>query len=481
MTSTVIDMLSAGHRGDFCFGDRNQETLSFSDLARRAANVGGLVSRLEAPGRPVVAVLLPHGPHMVSTLLGVMCHGTAAPLNPKLSSSEIAYILDDLRADVLLTVPGFHPDGETAARQLGLAVVDCSENNDAAMIEPSARPDDVALMLHTSGTTARPKLVPLTHGNLHASSTAVAGSMRLTADDRGLVLMPLFHIHGLVGLLLSSLSVGAQIHVAGFDALTMQRTIADSGVTWMSAVPTMYQAMLMRPPRPGSTRLRAVRSSSALLHEQVWTALEHRLDCPVVNSYGMTEASHQMASTAIDEGASAVGTVGCAAGPEVAVHEADGAIRAVGVGELVVRGAGLTTGYRSPQGANDDAFVDGWFRTGDTGSIDAAQRIRLLGRLKELINVGGEKVSPFEVEDVLLAHPFVVEAASFAMPALLTGEEVHAAVTLCGDVDERELRNFARTRLARFKTPVRIHIVLDIPKGATGKVQRNALAAQLGL
>jgi acyl-CoA synthetase (AMP-forming)/AMP-acid ligase II len=293
--------------------------------------------------------------------------------------------------------------------------------------------------------------------------------------------MPLFHIHGIVGTLLSSSFVGAQIHVTGFDGLTMQRTIAESGATWMSAVPTMYQTMLLRPPREQATRLRAARSSSAPLHGDLWALVEDRLGCPVVNSYGMTEASHQMSSTRIDSGPHAIGTVGWAAGPEIAVLGADGTIRAVGSGEIVVRGAGLTTGYASPAGANDHAFVGGWFRTGDTGSIDSELRIRLQGRIKELINVGGEKVSPFEVEDVLLAHRSVSEAVSFAMPSPLTGEEVHAVVTLSGDADENELRTFARTRLAKFKTPTRIHVVTEIPKGATGKVQRTFLASQLGL
>ena len=272
--------------------------------------------------------------------------------------------------------------------------------------------------------------------------------MQLTDADRGLAVMPLFHIHGIVGMLLASLSVGAQIHVCGFDGLTMQRTISESGVTWISAVPTMYQAMLLRPSRQRGTAA-AARSSSAPLHCEIWTRLAERLDCPVVNSYGMTEAAHQMASTPVDDGEDCIGTVGRAAGPDLAVLVADGIVRPAGTGELVVRGAGLTAGYISPAGANDDAFVGGWFRTGDTGSIDSDGRIRLLGRIKELINVGGEKLSPFEVEDVLLAHQLVSEAVSFAMPSRLSGEEVHAAVTLSGAIDEREATRVSRARALR--------------------------------
>ena len=481
MSSTVADLLSAGRQGTFCLGSTDESPQSFADMAASAALIGGMVRPSSRHARPVVAILLPQGPLLAATLVGVMCHGAAAPLNPRLSASEITYVLNDLQADMLLTVPGFHPDGEAAARELDIAVVDCTDTSHSKRVESTPAGDDIALMLHTSGTTARPKLVPLTHSNLLASASAVASSMQLTEADRGLAVMPLFHIHGIVGMLLASLSVGAQIHVCGFDGLTMQRTISESGVTWISAVPTMYQAMLMRPSRQDVTRMRAARSSSAPLHCEIWTRLAERLDCPVVNSYGMTEAAHQMASTPVDGGEDFIGTVGRAAGPDLAVLETDGIVRPSGTGELVVRGAGLTAGYISPAGANDDAFVDGWFRTGDTGSIDSDGRIRLLGRIKELINVGGEKLSPFEVEEVLLAHQSVSEAVSFAMPSRLSGEEVHAAVTLSGAIDERELRAFARTCLAKFKTPTRIHIVAEIPKGATGKVQRTFLPRQLGL
>jgi acyl-CoA synthetase (AMP-forming)/AMP-acid ligase II len=242
----------------------------------------------------------------------------------------------------------------------------------------------------------------------------------------------------------------------------------------------MYQAMLLRPAVALPGTLRLARSSSSPLSPRTWTLVQERLGCTVVNSYGMTEAAHQMASTPISGDSTFLGTVGRAAGPEIGVATAAG-VSTRGAGELVIRGAGVMAHYLSPAGANEDAFVDGWFRTGDTGTIDDRDVVRLLGRLKELINVGGEKVSPFEVDDVLLAHPAVAEAVAFAAPSELLGEVVHAAVVLRSDLDEATLRRYAREQLAKCKVPTRIHFVTEIPKGPTGKVQRIHLAAQLGL
>lgn len=431
---------------------------------------------------PRIAVLLPQGPRLAGALLGIMTSGVAVPLNPRLTADELLFTMRDAAVDALVTdhdVHGAH-DAIAAATQLGVPVLRLPDDPRAARHIRTPTDHDTALLLHTSGTTARPKLVPLSHRNLLASAAAVADAMSLDGDDHGLAVMPLFHIHGIVGSLLSSLWAGAALTVAPFDALRLQGQLVRGRHTWMSAVPTMYQALLLRPPVAGALLVRRVRSSSSTLPPSVWRAIEERFGCPVVNSYGMTEAAHQMCSTGIGTDADEFATVGRAAGPEVAVLTASG-VQQAGEGELLVRGPSITEGYVSPPGANDSAFVQGWFRTGDTGALHRDGRVVLQGRLKELINVGGEKVSPFEVDDVLLAHPAVGEAVAFAAPSPLLGEVVHAVVTLRTTADEADLQRFAREHLAKFKVPARIHIVEEIPKGSTGKVQRIRLAAQLGV
>ena len=446
-------------------------------------------SRLDAQLGPAVqrvALLLPQGPKLAMSLLAAMARGAAVPLNPRLTAAELAFVLADTAAGALI-VSGRDSAGVAAARVargLGLRVLDVDTSAEwPPASAPAARsPHDTALLLHTSGTTAKPKLVPLTAANLIASAQAVASVARLDHADVGLAVMPLFHIHGIVGVLLASLVADASVVAAPFDAFSIHRLIGDSNATWISAVPTMYQVMLQRRESatrsPTTGRLRLMRSSSAALAPSVWTALEARYSCPVVNSYGMTEAAHQMASTPAQLGGAAIGSVGRAAGPEMAVL-VDGAAAASGRGEILVCGPNVTSGYIGPVDSPDDAFVGRWFRTGDVGEIDSAGAIRLLGRSKEIINVGGEKVSPFEVEAVLLAHASVREAVVFAAPSTLLGEEVHAAVVIGDDVDERSLRVFVRDRLAKVKTPTRIHIVDEIPKGPTGKVLRRSLAALL--
>jgi acyl-CoA synthetase (AMP-forming)/AMP-acid ligase II len=430
-----------------------------------------------------VAVLLPQGPDLAGAIVGVMAAGVAVPLNPRLTADELRFTMHDAGVDALLTDPTWAGASEAirVATDHGLRVFALDAPTKAHRQQHTdPDPDSIALLLHTSGTTARPKLVPLSHANLLASAAAVSRAMALTADDHGMCVMPLFHIHGIVGSLLSSLTAGATVTVAPFDALRLQSHLALGRHTWMSAVPTMYQALLLRPPLDGRLALRRVRSSSSTLPPSVWTAIEDRFECPVVNSYGMTEAAHQMSSTGQGTDAAEFATVGRAAGPDLAVLTPEGVVPR-GSGELVVRGPSITSGYLSPSDANEGAFVDGWFRTGDTGAVDLDGRVVLHGRLKELINVGGEKVSPFEVDNALLSHPSVVEAVAFAVPSRLLGEEVQAVVTVRADVDEAHLRAHAREHLAKFKVPTRIHLVEEIPKGPTGKVQRIRLADQLGV
>ena len=304
--------------------------------------------------------------------------------------------------------------------------------------------------------------------------------------------MPLFHIHGLIAAVSASFAAGASIWCApGFDALRFFSWMKASQPTWYTAVPTMHQAILSRAPRNADTiaaqPLRFLRSSSASLPAQVMESLVDTFNAPVIEAYGMTEATHQMASNPLPPRAQKPGSVGIAAGPEVRIaHELENHL-VDGIGEIVISGENVTPGYESNPQANEKSFfeADGkrWFRTGDQGSLDGEGYLSLTGRLKEIINRGGEKISPLEVDGILMDHPAVGQVVTFALPHPKLGEEVAAAVVLREghDSTEADIRNFASARLAEFKVPRKVIIMDEIPKGATGKMQRIGLAEKLGL
>jgi len=447
-------------------------------------------------------MVLANGPEMAAAFLSVTAAGTAAPLNPAYRKEEFEFYLTDLRARALLIQEGAESPALEVARDRSISVVELLPlgEGEAGLFElrggvgPAAasaavRPDDVALILHTSGTTSRPKIVPLTHRNLSASARNVANTLALGPEDRGLHVMPLFHIHGLVAGLLAPMLAGGSIFCApGFNALKFFSWMDEARSTWYTAVPTMHQAILARAERNreviARSPLRFIRSSSASLPPQVMSALEERFSAPVIEAYAMTEAAHQMTSNPLPPRARKPGSVGIAVGPEVAILDREGNILAHGLtGEVCIRGENVMLGYENNPEANDSSFTRGWFRTGDQGVFDEEGYLRITGRLKEIINRGGEKISPREVDEVLLSHPAVAQALTFALPHEKLGEEVAAAVVLRGGekVAESELREFAAARLADFKVPRRIVFVDAIPIGPTGKMQRIGLAQRLGL
>jgi acyl-CoA synthetase (AMP-forming)/AMP-acid ligase II len=419
-------------------------------------------------------------------------------LNPAYRAEEFDFALRDLRPRALVLPRGFDTPARAAAAAHAIPVIDLLPGAAAGdfaleaggpVAGTHATPDDVALLLHTSGTTSRPKLVPLTQRNVCASAAHVGAALALTAEDCCLNIMPLFHIHGLIAAVLASLAAGGSVFCApGFNAFRFFGWFAEARPSWITAVPTMHQAVLPYAERHRDTlaagRLRLLRSSSASLPPQVMLALEAAFGVPVIESYGMTEAAHQMASNRLPPGARFPGSVGVAAGPELAIMDAAGTLLPAGdEGEVVIRGPNVMAGYAANPDANAHAFAHGWFRTGDQGWLDADGYLRLSGRLKEIIVRGGEKVAPLEVDAVLMDHPSVAQCVTFAMPHEKLGEEVAAAVVLRDGFagDERGLRDFAGERLAAFKVPRRIVFVAEIPKGATGKLQRIGLAARLGL
>jgi acyl-CoA synthetase (AMP-forming)/AMP-acid ligase II len=311
----------------------------------------------------------------------------------------------------------------------------------------------------------------------------------LSPDDHCLNIMPLFHIHGLIGVVLSSMSAGASVCCTpGFNALRFFGWARDENPTWYSAVPTMHQAILQRaqrnPEAVAAMKLRLVRSSSASLPPPVFEALERTFSCPVIEAYGMTEATHQMASNLLPPDQRKSGFVGKAAGPEICILDPEGSpVPGGSEGEVCIKGANVTAGYENNPSANASSFVRGWFRTGDQGYLDADGYLKITGRIKEIINRGGEKVSPLEVDGVFLEHPSVREVVTFAIPHKSLGEEVAAAIVLAegASVTPTELQDFASGTLASYKIPRKIVILDELPKGGTGKVQRIGLAKLLGL
>jgi acyl-CoA synthetase (AMP-forming)/AMP-acid ligase II len=347
---------------------------------------------------------------------------------------------------------------------------------------------DIALVLQTSGTTARPKTVPLAHANLVASAANISGTLALSEADRCLNVMPLFHIHGLVGALLSSLSRGASVVCTrGFDGFAFAGQLERFRPSWYTAVPTIHQVVLERSRRSDSLAragLRFVRSSSSALPGPVLEGIEAVSGAPMLEAYGMTEASHQMASNPLPPGRRKPRSVGVGGAVQIAVlGAADAAVAPGERGEVAVRGPNVFAGYHNNPEANAAAFTNGWFRTGDEGVLDGEGYLSLTGRLKELINRGGEKIAPAEVEDVLLRHPAVGEAVVFAVPHRHLGEDVAAAVVLRpgASLEEKAAREYVAGALAEFKVPRRVLFLNALPKGPTGKLQRIGLAARLGL
>jgi acyl-CoA synthetase (AMP-forming)/AMP-acid ligase II len=469
------------------------DPLTYGALRALCAATGEALRAAGVGSADRVAIVLPNGPAMAAAFVAVAAAASVAPLNPAYTEAEFAFYMSDLGVRLLLTDD---PDGPAAraAGGAGIAVAQVRPDGAAFTLDlplgpapDPAAPGAEALVLHTSGTTARPKIVPLSQANIAASARHIAASLALTPDDLGLNVMPLFHIHGLIASILASLSAGACVHVTpGFNALKHFDWLAEVRPTWVTAVPTMHQAILARAPRNReiveAARLRFLRSSSASLPAPVLLDLERTFRCPVVEAYGMTEAAHQMTCNPLS--GRKPGSVGPAAGPEVAILADTGVTTAPDtLGEVVIRGPNVTAGYAANPAANATAFHDGWFRTGDQGRLDADGFLWLTGRLKEIINRGGEKVSPREVDDVLMDHPAVALAVTFAIPHKTLGEEVGAAVVLRdgAQATAEDLRDFAAERLAAFKVPRRVLILDDIPKGPTGKLQRIGLAAKLGL
>jgi acyl-CoA synthetase (AMP-forming)/AMP-acid ligase II len=503
--TTLTTLLATGADDATAIGAPGRRPMPYRELRTLIASTRERLNGLGIGRNDRVAIVLDNGPEMAACFVACACSVTSAPLNPAYRAEEFEFYLSDLNAAALIVSRDSSSPAVEVAKKLGVRLIDLVADAQAGagsfVLEPrdagaaaaaapgAAEADDVSMVLHTSGTTSRPKIVPLSQRNLAASAQHIRATLEFVPTDCGLNIMPLFHIHGLIAGVLAPLSAGSQVFCTpGFNALKFFGWMDEAKPTWYTAVPTMHQTILARASKNADVikrhPLRFLRSSSSSIPPQVIRELEAVFGAPLIESYGMTEATHQMASNPLPPEIRRPGSVGRAAGPEIAIMAEDGRLLARGeTGEIVIRGPNVTVGYEANPKANAEAFVDGWFRTGDQGVMDADGYLSLTGRLKEIINRGGEKVSPREVDEVLMDHAAVAQVVCFGMPHPKLGEEVAAAVVLREgqSATERELQDFVGKRVADFKVPKRIIILEEIPKGATGKLQRIGLAQKLGL
>jgi len=495
---TLLDLLAQGAPDAPALLSPDRPALTFRDVRDR---VLGLAERLAALGlgrEDRIAIVMDNGPDLVLSFLAAAICGTAVPLNPKYRAEEFTFYYKDGNVQALIAAPGTVPDAYAAVAP-GMMVIQ-AENDPSGTLRLSplgpARsprrleapgPDDVAILLHTSGTTKLPKRVPIRQRNLAASAANVVRAYALTPADVSLCVMPLFHIHGIVASMLAPLASGGSVVCPpGFDALRFWGWVDEFRPTWYSAVPAIHQLLLSRADRYANVirgnPFRFIRSCSAALPPMVIGRMEEVFGAPVTEAYGMTEATHQMTSNPLPPGLRKPGAVGFGIGVQVAIMDEVGALLPPDMhGEVVVRGLNVVDGYENNREANESTFVRGWLRTGDQGVMDADGYLAITGRLSERINRGGEKISPLEIDHVLLRHPSVAEALAFGVPHRSLGEDVHAAVVLRSAATEQALRAHCAEFLADFKVPRRIHFLDALPYVGSGKLRRNVMAKTLAL
>lgn len=506
MQASLKDLLATGADAAPAISAPSRKPLSFGALRQLIQQTLERLNSLGIGRNDRVAIVLPNGPEMATCYMACASGVASAPLNPAYRADEFEFYLSDLHARALIVEQGSTSPAIDVAAKLGVRVLDLVPQpeqgagtftlvpRDTAVAVATAQggyaqPGDISMVLHTSGTTSRPKIVPLSQANLAASATNIRNTLQFKANDCGLNIMPLFHIHGLIAGVLAPLAAGSQVFCTpGFNALKFFAWMDEAKPTWYTAVPTMHQTIVSRASKNldviARHPLRFMRSSSSSMPPQVIKELEEIFKAPLIEAYGMTEATHQMASNPLPPAVRKPGKVGVAAGPEVAIMGAGGVLLPRGeTGEIVIRGANVTAGYENNPKANEEGFTEGWFRTGDQGVMDEEGYISITGRLKEIINRGGEKISPREVDEILMDHPAVAQVVCFGMPHDKLGEEVAAVVVLREgqQVSERELQTFVSARAADYKVPKKILFMDEIPKGATGKLQRIGLAQKLGL
>ena len=499
MEKTIRNMINRQNDNLIFLTSEKNEKLSYGEFKIFNKKISRQLAATNVKNSDRAAIVLPNGPLMASSFLSISSYMSAAPLNPSYKQEEFEFYLDDLKPKFLLVEPNSKSLAVIAAKNLNIPVFEMkiSDNQPLGTFELSDKETDYknpndydeALVLHTSGTTSRPKIVPLSNLNIFTSAVNISKSLKLTAADHCLNIMPLFHIHGLIAVLSASAKVGASVCASnGFNALKFLDLAETQNITWYSGVPTMHQAILLRAQKNSDKakklNLRFIRSSSASLPPTIFEQLNDIFQTPVIEAYGMTEATHQMASNPLPPAIQKPGLVGMPAGPEICImNDKNEKLSQGEIGEICIKGNNVTNGYENNPEANKQSFVNDWFRTGDEGFFDEDGYLKISGRLKEIINKGGEKISPLEVDNILMDFPPIDQALCFGYKDKMLGEDIAVAIKLKENKSctEDDIKSYANEKLAKFKIPKKIFIVEDIPKGATGKLQRIGLAKKFGL
>ena len=499
MEKTIRNMINQQNDDLIFLTSEKNEKLSYGEFKIFNEKISRQLAATNIINSDRAAIVLPNGPLMASSFLSISSYMSAAPLNPSYKQEEFEFYLDDLKPKFLLVEPNSKSLAVIAAKNLDIPVFEMkiSDNQPLGTFElfdketdyKNPNDYDEALVLHTSGTTSRPKIVPLSNLNIFTSAVNISKSLKLTADDHCLNIMPLFHIHGLIAVLSASAKVGASVCASnGFNALKFLDLAETQNITWYSGVPTMHQAILLRAQKNSDKakklNLRFIRSSSASLPPVIFEQLNDIFQTPIIEAYGMTEATHQMASNPLPPAIQKPGLVGMPAGPEICImNDKNEKLSQGQIGEICIKGDNVTNGYENNPEANKQSFVNNWFRTGDEGFFDKDGYLKISGRLKEIINKGGEKISPLEVDNILMDFPPIDQALCFGYKDKMLGEDIAAAIKLKENKSctEDDIKSYANEKLSKFKIPKKIFIVEDIPKGATGKLQRIGLAKKFGL
>ena len=504
--NTLYNLILAINGNNVFIQAPDESDITYKDLLKYVDNTFNQLSSLNIKKEDRIALALENGSAMACTFVAIASNFTSCPLNPSFTKEEFKFYYDDLKVKAVIIEENKLLQAREAAEELNIEIIDLKKktssnfiklnievNNTNKTCSPNSNEDDIAMILHTSGTTSRPKMVPLSHENLMASAKNISTTLNLNKHDKCLNIMPMFHIHGLIAAILAPIyQSGAIITPSGFDALKFFRWIEEYKPTWYTAVPTMHQAILSRAPRNidiiQNNPLKFIRSSSASLPSIVMENLERVFNTCVIESYGMTEAAHQMTSNPLPPRKRKSGTVGLAAGPDVALLYKNEIInndqnnRNI-TGHIIIKGENVTNGYINNPKANAESFINGWFLTGDEGMFDDDGYLKITGRLKEIINRGGEKISPKEIDEILMDNENIQQAVAFSVPHEKLGEDLFAAVVLKENkiTNEDELKDYCKNRLTKFKIPRKILIIQEIPKGPTGKLQRIGLAEKLGI
>jgi acyl-CoA synthetase (AMP-forming)/AMP-acid ligase II len=474
--------------------------MSYAKLREHALEISRHLDELGIMKGEKAAFLLPNGYWTATLMLGVMYSGRViVPLNAVAGDSALSYVIDHSDCRAIVVDAKFREQfaGVLAALPAAVRIIDIDVNDgpewsggssDQSVSLPALDEQDDAILIYTSGTTGRPKGVLLNHENVVAGGRNTAIAHELTAGDRGLCVLPLYHINAeMVTVMAPLVSGGSVVMPQRFGTSTFWPLIAEHECTWFSVVPTIIAYLLEQAEREGFDRkalggmaqLRFGRSASAPLAPEMHKAFEEQFGVPIVETMGLTETAAQILANPMPPAAPKYGSPGIAFGNEAKVIDENGGECAAGVpGELMIRGANVTRGYyKNPEATAAALEPDGWLHTGDLALQDEDGFFFITGRLKELIIKGGENIAPREIDEALYDHPAVLEAAGFAVPDTKYGQEVMACVALKPGAacSEEELLHLLEDKLGRFKKPKRVYFMDELPKGPSGKIQRLKL------